>query len=78
VKFLVVLVVVVVGLWILLGRTTRRGTVRETQRRPPPVTGQTMVACAHCGVHLPRSDAVADGALVYCSEAHRIAGPSSK
>jgi uncharacterized protein len=78
VKFLVVLVVVVVGLWMLLGRTTRRGADRDTKRAPPPVAAQTMVACAHCGVHLPRSDAVADGALVYCSEAHRIAGPPSQ
>lgn len=77
-KFLVVLVVVVVGLWLLLGRTKRRGAVVDTKREPPPVAAQTMVACAHCGVHLPRSDAVADGALVYCSEAHRIAGPPAK
>jgi uncharacterized protein len=78
VKFLVVLVVVVVGLWLLLGRSSRRGAVRDTKRAPPPVAAQTMVACAHCGVHLPRGEAVADGSFAYCSEAHRVAGPPSK
>jgi uncharacterized protein len=34
-----------------------------------------MVRCAHCGLHLPATDALAgpDGA-VYCSTAHRQAG----
>ncbi len=32
--------------------------------------------CAHCGVHLPVSEALHDiGGRVYCSEAHRLAGP---
>lgn len=35
-------------------------------------TAERMVACAQCGIHLPLSEAVrGDGALHYCSEAHR-------
>jgi uncharacterized protein len=38
---------------------------------------QAMVTCAHCGVHLPRPDALADAkGRVFCDEAHRLAGPS--
>jgi len=66
-KWLVVLAVVGIGLWLLLrGRTPRRGAA------PRP---QAMVECAHCGVHVPAADAVLGGASVYCSEAHRLAGP---
>jgi uncharacterized protein len=40
--------------------------------------GELMVRCAHCGVHLPQSDAVSAGALHYCSGAHRDAGPKAR
>lgn len=51
------------------GRRRRARKARLPQAQP-------MVACAHCGVHLPRSDAVADGAgRLFCGDAHRIAGP---
>ncbi len=35
-----------------------------------------MLACAHCGVHLPQADARLDAAgRPYCSDAHRLLGP---
>jgi uncharacterized protein len=38
--------------------------------------GEDMVACARCGVNLPRSDARLDGALFYCRDNPRcIASP---
>ncbi len=37
---------------------------------------ERMVRCAHCGVHLPESDAVVDGQHHFCNEAHRRAGRS--
>jgi uncharacterized protein len=40
---------------------------------------QIMVACAHCGLHLPRSDAVLDTqGRGFCGAAHRLAGPSAR
>lgn len=37
---------------------------------------QAMVACTHCGVHLPRAEAVADAqGKLFCDDAHRLAGP---
>jgi uncharacterized protein len=35
-----------------------------------------MVACAHCGLHLPQRDALSDAQQQsYCCEAHRKLGP---
>jgi uncharacterized protein len=34
-----------------------------------------MVDCAHCGLHLPASEALRDGAHAYCCAEHRAAGP---
>jgi uncharacterized protein len=36
---------------------------------------ENMVTCAHCGVHLPQSESVSEGSRIFCSDAHRIAGP---
>jgi uncharacterized protein len=78
-KLLLVVVVILLGAWLLFGR--RRGSrppEGDASRRPGdgPPAPLAMVACAHCGVHLPREDAVVGGSgAPYCSEAHRDAGP---
>ena len=79
-KYLIVLAVVVVGLWLLLGRASGRGT--PVARRPPPpqppppASPVHMLACARCGVHLPGDEAVRDAhGRAFCCEAHRNAGP---
>jgi uncharacterized protein len=71
-KALIVGIAVALLLWLLFGRSTRRGS----KGRPPadaarPSDAEPMVTCAHCGVHLPRSDALAARGLHYCSTAHR-------
>lgn len=81
-KYLLVLLVVGVVLWMLLARS--RGDGRSGQSdagstsargKPRPTPPQAMLACAHCGLHLPAGDAVLDGSRIYCSEAHRALGP---
>jgi uncharacterized protein len=69
-KFLLVIVVVAVVLWLMFGRRGSRGS--GGRNGPPRAEG--MVRCAHCGVHLPRSEAVLLGDRVYCSPAHRDLG----
>ncbi len=77
-KYLVVLLVVAVGIW--LWRKGRREEMRERAAPPKrpsaPAVGppQAMARCAHCGLHLPATDALpGPGGLVYCSAAHRRA-----
>ncbi|RQO42264.1 hypothetical protein DBV14_27570 [Variovorax sp. KBW07] len=85
-KYLLVLAVLWIAIW--LWRKNRREEMRDAQREhaakaqraptsPPPAVGapQAMVRCAHCGLHLPATDAIAGpGGAVYCSPAHRQAG----
>jgi uncharacterized protein len=40
-------------------------------KQQPPSLAEDMVRCAHCGVHLPRSEGLADNGRIYCSEEHR-------
>ncbi len=69
-KYLLVLAVVMVALWVW--RNNRR--VDRQERPPPPLPlPQDMVRCPVCSVHLPRTDALAgpDGRL-YCCQEHRL------
>ena len=68
-KILLFLVVVFVLLWLLRGATSRR---RGGPPRPPAAP-QEMIACAHCGVHLPRDEALPGRGGVFCGDAHRTA-----
>ena len=69
----VVLVLLVVGviLWLLAARSRAGSPPRKGKPQP-----EAFARCAHCGVHLPINDAVIDRGNAYCSEAHRLAGPS--
>ena len=69
-KYLIVLVVVVlVVLW--LARSARRAPeIRKRPAQRPPAL-EEMVRCAHCGVHLPRSEALPGRGGLYCGPAHR-------
>lgn len=46
---------------------------RSDKGEEPP--SQAMVRCAHCGIHLPQSEAYYDGQHTYCSEGHMKLGP---
>ncbi len=77
-KFVLLVFVIVIAGWLIFGRRRARPPTParapdETQAGAGP---QTMLVCAHCGVHLPRADALQDvEARPFCSEAHRVAGP---
>lgn len=72
-KYLLVLIVVTVaiGIW-----RSRRPKEQPPQRRaaasrsPSFATPQDMVECAHCGLHLPRSEAVEMAGRSYCGPEH--------
>jgi uncharacterized protein len=73
-KYLLVLLFVIVGLWMVSKRL--RGPKPPSRPVPPDRrVPAEMVECAHCGLHLPAPDAVLDGRHVYCGEAHRRLGP---
>ena len=68
-RLLVLIALVVLAVWL----------VRRALRPPPPdlrraVKDAELVRCAHCGVHLPRSEAREAGGVAYCSEEHARLG----
>jgi uncharacterized protein len=82
-KYLIVLLVVFVGVWVwrsnrmAISKTNRENVEREAERQQAQ---KTMVACAHCGIHLPQIEALAAPSadlrsqLWFCSTEHRQFG----
>lgn len=64
---ILLLVVIAFLIWLIF-----RGFFRvQTRKSGPPATtveGGSMVACARCGVNLPKAEARADGGLFYCRD----------
>ena len=66
-KYLVLLGVIVGFIWwIKLNRAPASSDPRSSASPP-----QHMVACLHCGVHLPQDDALQTRNGFYCSPEHR-------
>jgi uncharacterized protein len=52
------------------------GKPKQAPRRgaPPIKPPESMVRCAHCGIHMPRSEAVLMKGQTWCSEDHAKLG----
>ena len=77
-KYLLIVVLIVLIFYGPVMSALRRPTSRPSsgQAGGRAATPARIVACAHCGVHLPESECLRDDkARMFCSEAHRIAGP---
>jgi len=69
----ILVIVLVVGLVLWLARVSRLASRRRQREQPPKI--EPMVACAHCGMHVPRREACWSGETPYCNDSHRHAGP---
>lgn len=62
----------------LLAYIVFKGYQRTASRRAGdsgrPKAPERMVACAHCGVHLPESESLEGNGGRFCSEEHRRLG----
>lgn len=68
-KYLIWLIVLLLGYgwW----RNQQRLQRHQDEKSASPAAPQEMVACAHCGLHLPRNEALAQGSHYYCGLEHQ-------
>jgi uncharacterized protein len=69
-RLLVLILLVVLAVWLV-----RRALRPPSGTASPPAAKEgELVKCAHCGVHLPRSEARMEQGALYCSEEHARLG----
>lgn len=69
-----ILVLLVIGfvVWGIV-RAYQRSLVKPPSSAKAPVV-EDMVKCAHCGVNLPRSEAIYSGGELFCTPEHKQLG----
>ena len=76
-KYILIAVAII---WLLYSPALRGRRVASSNKPSgniPPRKTESMVACAHCGVHFPAGDALKDDqGRTYCNASHRQAGPA--
>ena len=71
-RLVVLVLLVVLAVWLI-----RRALRAPQAQSKPPVQGD-LVACARCGVHLPRAEAREAGGKIYCGEEHARLGAGER
>jgi uncharacterized protein len=72
-RFLLLFLVI----WLVLG-AVRTALARRRRGKEREAEVDKMVPCAHCGVHIPMSQALLRNGKAYCSDTHRAAGPRQR
>jgi uncharacterized protein len=71
-KLLLWVALIACAIWLL--RNKKSALQAGQTARPPRAASaaEVMVVCAHCDVHFPASEAIADGSgAVFCGDEHR-------
>ncbi len=71
-RLLVLILLVVAAVWLV--RRALRSQVSKQVMGQKTAAPDELVACAHCGVHLPRAEARPGAGGLYCSEEHARLG----
>jgi len=74
-RLIIIVVAVVAVIWLLRRAIAGPRRDRGAGDEPPSTPQGELVACAHCGVNLPKAEARSAGGRFYCSEEHWRLGP---
>lgn len=76
VKLLIWVVVIIAALFVTRVLTQKKNIPRpKADRAPAPKGAEQMVRCSHCGIYLPRSEALMSNDHTWCSLDHAKLGP---
>lgn len=68
---LIKLILLALGAWVIYRLFKSYGRKIKQEDAPKPEAGEDMVRCAHCGVHLPRSESIVSHGESFCTNEHR-------
>ena len=77
--FIILIIILMLAIRMFAGRVQALFKSMQSNASQPPATRQNqtseaMVQCAHCHIHLPRSEACLINGKTWCSEEHARLG----
>lgn len=69
-------VIIGILIWMLVRAFSRKQSREDNAVSSRSVEGEDMVACARCGVNLPRSEARVEAGAFLCRDNPRCRGPA--
>lgn len=78
-KYLLWVIIIIAALFITRVITHKKPFIARPRinKVPAPRGTENMVRCAHCGIYLPRSEALMSNSHTWCSLEHAKLGPRS-
>jgi len=64
-KLIFYIIIAILIYWIIKSRQPK-----QKQAGTPPESIEDMVSCAHCGVHLPKSETISSHNKYFCCNEH--------
>lgn len=75
---LIRLLVILIIAWLVYSMTRRwLASLEQKKQQQDASRIETMVSCAHCGLHIPQKEALQAQGKYFCSEEHRKLSQSS-
>jgi len=74
-RLIVVIIVVAAVIWLARRAITGPHRRSDAGDGPRPAAQGELVACAQCGVNLPKAEAREAGGRLYCTDEHSRLGP---
>ncbi len=69
------ILIILIGLWLILRLVKHFLAKHRTTPKSTPIAHDDVVPCAHCGVYVPRTEAIHANGKTYCSDAHSETAP---
>jgi uncharacterized protein len=74
-RYMIKIILVAIAIWLVISvlkgyRKNLQASATEKPADNNAIKSESMVQCAHCGVHLPTSDSFLVNGQYYCCEAH--------
>lgn len=69
-RLIFIVVVIALAYWLYKSYRKRLPKQDESTREQNMTNGQDMISCAHCGIHVPKSESLLLDGKYYCCTAH--------
>jgi len=69
----ILLIIAIIAVWLIIRSLIQKNSISLNSKDTPAkakLEPEKIIACHHCGLHIPLNDAIKSGDKLYCCEEH--------